>query len=58
MKKYPKQILEIVKEAPIAYGIVLLSDYTEKKITIRQAKKDWEKFKNEQILRSQDTLTD
>lgn len=46
MKKIPISISNILKEAPLGYGMVVLSDYKSKRKTIKQLQEEFIQFQN------------
>jgi len=45
-KKYPQKIQEILKEAPLAYGMVVLLDYNNQSVGANELYRRWQRDKN------------
>ena len=43
--KYPPKILLIIKECPLAYGIIILHDFVNKKYTEEELYVKWQRDK-------------
>lgn len=44
-KKLPKVIIEILSEAPMPYGLVVICDYRSGKSTAKELKRNWDREK-------------
>jgi hypothetical protein len=45
-KDLPVRLKEVLEKAPLAWGIIALSDYREGKKTVSEIVKEWEEYKS------------